>query len=91
MLRIPNHCLKLNWCPKNAFKNIDQANGLCNGTRLQVKELGKNVIGGIMITGKNIGHKIFIPRRTDYFIFRIAFQVSKKIIPSILLLCNYYK
>jgi len=51
-----------NWCPNNAFKNIDQANGLCNGTRLQVNELGKNVIGGTVITGKNIGHKIFIHR-----------------------------
>jgi len=27
-----------------------------------VNELGKNAIGGTVITGKNIGHKIFIPR-----------------------------
>ena len=53
-----------NWCPNNAFKNIDQANGLCNDTRLQVNELGKNVIGDTIITCKNIGHKTFIPRRT---------------------------
>jgi len=26
------------------IRNIDQANGLCNGTRLQVIHLGKNVI-----------------------------------------------
>ena len=44
------------------LRNIDQANGLCNDTRLQVNELGKNVIGGTLITGKNIGHKIFIPK-----------------------------
>jgi len=44
------------------LRNIDQANGLCNGTKLQVNELGKNVIGATIITGKNIGHKILIPR-----------------------------
>ena len=27
-----------------------------------VNELGKNVIGAIVITGKNIGHKILIPK-----------------------------
>jgi len=42
--------------------NIDQANGLCNGTRLQANELGKNVIGATVIADTNIGHKIFIPR-----------------------------
>jgi len=42
--------------------NIDQANGLCNGIRLQVIHSGKNVIGAKVITGKNIGDKIFIPR-----------------------------
>jgi len=63
MLRIPNHCLKLkNGVPIMLLRNIDQANGLCNDTRLQVNELGKNVIGGTLITGKNIGHKIFIPK-----------------------------
>ena len=44
------------------LRNIDQANGLCNGTRLQVTHLGKNVIGAKVITGKNIGVQIFIPR-----------------------------
>jgi len=44
------------------LRNIDQANGLCNGIRLQVNYLGKNVISVIVITGKNIGDKIFISR-----------------------------
>jgi len=42
------------------LRNIDQANGLCNDTILQVNELTKNVIGATMIRGKNIGHKILI-------------------------------
>ena len=43
---IPNHCVKLKvGVPIMLLRNIDQANGLCNGTRLQVTHLGKNVIG----------------------------------------------
>jgi len=44
------------------LRNIDQAKGLCNVTRLQVNHLGKNVISTIVITRKNIGGRIFIPR-----------------------------
>jgi ATP-dependent DNA helicase PIF1 len=44
------------------LRNIDQSNGLCNGTRLQVKDLGKNIITATVITGKNSGDTIFIPR-----------------------------
>ena len=60
---IPNHKLKLKTgIPIMLLRNIDQAKGLCNGTRLQVKHLGKNVICATVITGKNIGDSIFIPR-----------------------------
>ncbi|XP_023745250.1 ATP-dependent DNA helicase PIF1 [Lactuca sativa] len=37
-------------------------NGLCNGTRLQVKSLDKRVIEAVIISGSNIGNKTFIPR-----------------------------
>ncbi|RDX77120.1 hypothetical protein CR513_42825, partial [Mucuna pruriens] len=44
-LRIPNHRL---WLKVGILvmlmRNIDQANGLCNGTRLLVNELGKNIL-----------------------------------------------
>ena len=54
MLRIPNYCLKLKTgVPIMLLRNIDQANGLCNDTRLQVNELRKNVIGTTVITRKN--------------------------------------
>ena len=60
---IPNHKLKLKTgVPIMLLRNIDQAKGLCNGTRLQVNHLGKNVISATVITGKNIGDRIFIPR-----------------------------
>jgi len=60
---IPNHRIKLKvGVPIMLLRNIDQANGLCNGTRLQVNDLGKNVISATIIIGKNVGDKIFIPR-----------------------------
>jgi len=60
---IPNHRIKLKvGVPIMLLRNIDQANGLCNGTMLQVNDLGKNVISATVITSKNVGDKIFILR-----------------------------
>ncbi|RYR40580.1 hypothetical protein Ahy_A09g046324 isoform A [Arachis hypogaea] len=44
------------------LRNIDQTSSLCNGTRLIVNELGSNVIGATIVTGKNIGDKVYIPK-----------------------------
>ncbi|XP_016178966.1 ATP-dependent DNA helicase PIF1-like [Arachis ipaensis] len=44
------------------LRNIDQTLGLCNGTRLIVNELGCNEIGVTVVTGRNIGDKVYIPR-----------------------------
>ncbi|XP_057719868.1 uncharacterized protein LOC130934299 [Arachis stenosperma] len=44
------------------MRNIDQTSGLCNGTRLIVNKLGSNVIGAMVVTGRNIGDKVYIPR-----------------------------
>lgn len=60
---IPNHRLKLKVrCPIMLMRNIDQANGLCNGTRLTVTHLGKSTIAATVITGKRADTKVFIPR-----------------------------
>ncbi|GAU48565.1 hypothetical protein TSUD_302440 [Trifolium subterraneum] len=60
---IPNHRLTLKvGVPIMLLRNIDQAWGLCNGTRLQVTELGKNIIKGTIISGKNAGEVVYIPR-----------------------------
>jgi hypothetical protein len=60
---IPNHKLRFKvGCPVMLMRNIDQAAGLCNGTRLIVDNLGKNFIGATVITGKNAGEKVIIPR-----------------------------
>ncbi|XP_035843841.1 uncharacterized protein LOC110931219 [Helianthus annuus] len=60
---LPNHKLVLKLgAPVMLLGNIDQANGLCNGTRLQVTRLGKVVIEAKIITRTNIGHHTLISR-----------------------------
>ncbi|XP_057456530.1 uncharacterized protein LOC130747576 [Lotus japonicus] len=60
---IPNHKLTLKvGVPIMLLRNIDQAGGLCNGTRMIVKELGKNVIVAYVVSGKQLGGKVLISR-----------------------------
>ena len=60
---IPNHWLKLRMrCPVMLMININQANGLCNDTRLTVTHLEKSTIASIVTTGKRAGTRVFIPR-----------------------------
>ncbi|XP_023755612.1 uncharacterized protein LOC111904067 [Lactuca sativa] len=60
---LPNHKLILKVSvPVMLLRNIDKKNGLCNGTRLQVKSLGKRVIEIVILSGSNIGNRTFIPR-----------------------------
>ncbi|XP_023767497.2 uncharacterized protein LOC111916089 [Lactuca sativa] len=71
---LPNHKLVLKiGVPVMLLRNIDQKNGLCNGTRVQVLSLGKRVIEAHIITGTNIGNRTFIPR--------MSLTPSKKKIP----------
>jgi ATP-dependent DNA helicase PIF1 len=44
------------------LRNLNQLIGLCNGTRLIVKKLGQRVIEAKIITGNNVGKRVFIPR-----------------------------
>ncbi|KAI9080097.1 hypothetical protein K1719_037913 [Acacia pycnantha] len=41
-------------------RNIDQASRLCNGTRLQVTQLGKNIIKAKALNGTSAGQDILI-------------------------------
>ncbi|XP_057740649.1 uncharacterized protein LOC130957821 [Arachis stenosperma] len=47
--------------PVMLLRNIDQSNGLCNGTRMQVRHLGDHVIECIILVGHNTGEVVFIP------------------------------
>ncbi|XP_021995589.1 uncharacterized protein LOC110892748 [Helianthus annuus] len=60
---LPNHRLVLKvGVPIMLLRNIDQRNGLCNGTRLKVTKLYSRVIEAEIISGGNIGSRTFIPR-----------------------------
>ncbi|KAL7103935.1 hypothetical protein ACP275_08G211800 [Erythranthe tilingii] len=62
---LPNHELKLKeGVSVMLLRNIDQSSGLCNGTRLSITRLGNRVLEAKIISGTNIGHKVFIPRLT---------------------------
>ncbi|XP_022014727.1 uncharacterized protein LOC110914228 [Helianthus annuus] len=60
---LPNHRLALKvGVPVMLLRNIDQQNGLCNGTRLQIKKMYNRVIEAEIISGGNIGTRTYIPR-----------------------------
>ena len=62
---VSNHKLLLKvGAPIMMLKNMDQSTGLCNGTHMVVDHLGDRVIQATIISGSNIGHKVFIPRIT---------------------------
>jgi ATP-dependent DNA helicase PIF1 len=44
------------------MRNLGQADGLCNGTRLIVTKLANHVLEARIISGKNIGNILSIPK-----------------------------
>jgi len=82
---LPNHKLRLMVAvPVMLLRNIDQRLGLCNGTRLIITIMGKYVLEGNVISGSNIGEKVFIPRPSlTPSNVRIPFKVQRKQLPIV--------
>ncbi|XP_044980863.1 uncharacterized protein LOC123448144 [Hordeum vulgare subsp. vulgare] len=60
---LPPHVLKLKInCPVILLRNIDPANGLCNGTRLVVRGFQRNAIDAEIVLGQHAGKRVFLPR-----------------------------
>ncbi|XP_020186773.3 uncharacterized protein [Aegilops tauschii subsp. strangulata] len=60
---LPPHALKLKLnCHVILLRNIDPANGLCNGTRLVVRGFERNTIDAEIVIGQHAGRRVFLPR-----------------------------
>jgi ATP-dependent DNA helicase PIF1 len=60
---LPPHVLKLKKnCPVILLQNIDPANGLCNDTRLVVRNFQKNVINAEIVLEQHVEKRVFLPR-----------------------------
>jgi len=44
------------------LRNLQPRKGLCNGTRLIVRSLGRNVIQAEILIGQHVGESVLIPR-----------------------------
>ena len=59
----PPHKLVLKvGAPIMLLRNISPTEGLCNGTRLIVRQLQQHVIDAEIVTGSHCGQRVFIPR-----------------------------
>ncbi|CAJ2653439.1 unnamed protein product [Trifolium pratense] len=60
---LPNHSVKLKvGTPIMLMRNMEQSEGLCNGTRLIVTKMAEQVIEAKVIGGPKHGNVVYIPR-----------------------------
>ena len=62
---LPPHVLKPKiGCLVILLRNIDPANGLCNGTRLIIRGFQKNTIDAKIVLGQHAGKRVFSASNT---------------------------
>ncbi|PWA98041.1 DNA helicase [Artemisia annua] len=69
------------------LRNIDQAVGLCNGTRLRILKLDEDVIEAQIITGTNVGHITINPQlKLGTSNKRLPLKINQRQFPLVLCL-----
>jgi len=84
-----NHKIKLKTdAPIMLLRNIDRSEGLCKGTRLIVTRLTNHVIEAKVISGKNIGEILYIPKM-EITVTQSPwpFKLSRRQLPIVVFLC----
>ena len=51
-------------CPVMILRNLNAADGVCNGSRGILTQCRSRVLEVLLLTGENAGKKLFIPRMT---------------------------
>ena len=59
---LPHKLILKEGVPVMLLGNIDQANRLCNGTRLQIRRMGNHTIECLTLIGNKAGEVVLIPR-----------------------------
>ncbi|XP_058754699.1 uncharacterized protein LOC131627853 [Vicia villosa] len=82
---LPNHQIKLKvGTPIMLLRNIDQSEGLCNGTRLIVAKMDSHVLETHIMGGKKHGNIVYIPKMNmSPSQFPWPFKLSRRQFPII--------
>lgn len=79
---LPLHELKLKvGVPVLLLRNLDPANGLCNGTRMTITRFNGRIIEAVISTGKFTGKYVFIPRITLSPSLELPFTLKRRQFP----------
>jgi hypothetical protein len=84
----PPHHLRLKLgAPIMLLKNLDVSSGLCNGTRLLLRAVGRNVLTCHYANGSRVGQTCFIPKIHCYVDNELPFRLRRTQFPVVLAFC----